>query len=167
VDAPSQAREIFRIVVARSRMLPSVRPLMQRWSAAGLVWEFAGRVHHTQSVLEALWTALVFPTPSRRPLRHTLLPFALRPRELAYITPPRPELPWRDLTTARRTAFQFDRQLASLGRSRWPASLLPARDGTALLHRRTRRGVAPTFFPRRLLQLGATIWRGALETGSR
>jgi len=36
VDTPSQARENFRIVVARSRMLPSVRPLMRRWSAAGL-----------------------------------------------------------------------------------------------------------------------------------
>jgi hypothetical protein len=36
VDAPSQARENFRIVVARSRMLPSVRPLTRRWSAAGL-----------------------------------------------------------------------------------------------------------------------------------
>ena len=36
VDAPLQARENFRIVVARSRMLPSVRPLVQRWCAAGL-----------------------------------------------------------------------------------------------------------------------------------
>ena len=44
------------------------------------VWEFAGRVQITQSVLEALWKALVFPTPSRRLLRHTLLPLALRPR---------------------------------------------------------------------------------------
>ena len=36
VDAPSQARENFRIVLARSRMLPSVRPSMQRRCAAGL-----------------------------------------------------------------------------------------------------------------------------------
>jgi mannose-6-phosphate isomerase-like protein (cupin superfamily) len=43
------------------------------------VWEFAGRVQITQSVLEAPWKALVFPTPSRRPLRHTLLPLALCP----------------------------------------------------------------------------------------
>jgi pimeloyl-ACP methyl ester carboxylesterase len=30
VDAPFQARENFGIVAARSRMLPSVRPLMRR-----------------------------------------------------------------------------------------------------------------------------------------
>jgi len=36
VDAPFLARENFRIAVARSRMLPSVRPVVQRWSAAGL-----------------------------------------------------------------------------------------------------------------------------------
>jgi hypothetical protein len=35
-NAPLLARENFRIVSARSRMLPSVRPVMQRWSAAGL-----------------------------------------------------------------------------------------------------------------------------------
>ena len=33
---PLPGKENFRIVVARSRMLPSVRPLMRRWSAAGL-----------------------------------------------------------------------------------------------------------------------------------
>jgi hypothetical protein len=33
---PLLGKENFRIVVARSRMLPSVRPLMRRWSAAGL-----------------------------------------------------------------------------------------------------------------------------------
>ena len=50
------------------------------------VWEFAGLVHFTQSVLEALWKALVFPTPSRRLLRHTLLPLALRPRDRGQLT---------------------------------------------------------------------------------
>src|SRR6516162_6561602 len=55
------------------------------------VWEFAGLVHLTQSVLEALWKALVFLTPSRRLLRHTLLPLALRPRDRDQITLPRPE----------------------------------------------------------------------------
>ena len=36
VDAPFWARENFRMVVARGRMLSSVRPLVQRWTAAGL-----------------------------------------------------------------------------------------------------------------------------------
>ena len=38
---------------------------------------FADRVQITQSVLEAQWKALVIPAPSRRLLRHTLLPLAL------------------------------------------------------------------------------------------
>jgi len=62
--------------------------LSYRWP----VWEFAGLVHVTQSVLEALWKALVIPTPSRRLLRHTLLPLALRPRDRDQLTPPWPEL---------------------------------------------------------------------------
>src|SRR6516225_4869538 len=41
------------------------------------VWEFADRVQITRSVLEAQWKALVVPAPSRRLLRHTLLPLAL------------------------------------------------------------------------------------------
>src|SRR5262249_50072422 len=41
------------------------------------VWEFADRVHITHSVLAAQWKALVVPAPSRRLLRHTLLPLAL------------------------------------------------------------------------------------------
>jgi hypothetical protein len=41
------------------------------------VWEFADRVQITQSVLQAQWKALVVPAPSRRLLRHTLLPIAL------------------------------------------------------------------------------------------
>ena len=41
------------------------------------VWEFADRVEITHSVLEAQWKALVVPAPSRRLLRHTLLPLAL------------------------------------------------------------------------------------------
>ena len=40
-------------------------------------WEFADRVQITRSVLEAQWKALVVPAPSRRLLRHTLLPLAL------------------------------------------------------------------------------------------
>jgi hypothetical protein len=40
-------------------------------------WEFADWVHITRSVLEAQWKALVVPAPSRRLLRHTLLPLAL------------------------------------------------------------------------------------------
>ena len=43
------------------------------------VWEFADRVQITRSVLEAQWKALVVPAPSRRLLRHTLLPLALTP----------------------------------------------------------------------------------------
>jgi hypothetical protein len=41
------------------------------------VWEFADWVQITQSVLEARWKAVVVPAPSRRLLRHTLLPLAL------------------------------------------------------------------------------------------
>ena len=77
VDAPFQARENFGIVVARGRMLSSVRPLMRQEDSRRPVWEFADRVQITRSVLEALWKALVVPAPSRRLLRHTLLPLAL------------------------------------------------------------------------------------------
>src|SRR4029077_6622315 len=42
-----------------------------------VVWGFVGRVQITRSVLEAQWKALVVPAPSRRLLRHTLLPLAL------------------------------------------------------------------------------------------
>src|SRR5271166_5824706 len=74
VDAPFQARENVGVVVARGRMLSSVRPLMRQEDSRRPVWEFADRVQITQSVLEALWKALVIPAPSRRLLRHTLLP---------------------------------------------------------------------------------------------
>ena len=77
VDAPFQARENVGVVVARGRMLSSVRPLMRQEDSRRPVWEFADRVQITQSVLEALWKALVVPAPSRRLLRHTLLPLAL------------------------------------------------------------------------------------------
>jgi hypothetical protein len=77
VDAPLQARENVGVVVARGRMLSSVRPLMRQEDSRRPVWEFADRVQITQSVLEALWKALVIPAPSRRLLRHTLLPLAL------------------------------------------------------------------------------------------
>src|SRR5215469_5297446 len=63
--------------VARGRMLSSVRPLMRQDDSRRPVWEFADRVQITHSVLEAQWKALVVPAPSRRLLRHTLLPLAL------------------------------------------------------------------------------------------
>src|SRR6516162_10451108 len=77
VDAPLQARENVGVVVARGRMLSSVRPSMRQEDSRRPVWEFADRVHITQSVLEAQWKALVVPAPSRRLLRHTVLPLAL------------------------------------------------------------------------------------------
>src|SRR5215469_13505111 len=77
VDAPLYARENVGVVVARGRMLSSVRPLMRQEVSRQPVWEFADRVHITRSVLEAQWKALVVPAPSRRLLRHTLLPLAL------------------------------------------------------------------------------------------
>jgi hypothetical protein len=58
VDAPFQARENVGVVVARGRMLSSVRPLMRQEDSRRPVWEFADRVQITQSVLEALWKAL-------------------------------------------------------------------------------------------------------------
>ena len=77
VDAPFQARENVGVVVARGRMLSSVRPWMRQEDSRRPVWEFADRVQITRSVLEAQWKALVVPAPSRRLLRHTLLPLAL------------------------------------------------------------------------------------------
>jgi hypothetical protein len=77
VDAPFQARENVGIVAARGRMLSSVRPSMRQEHSRRPVWEFADRVQITRSVLEAQWKALVVPAPSRRLLRHTLLPLAL------------------------------------------------------------------------------------------
>src|SRR5215472_12312453 len=64
VDAPFQARENVGVVVARGRMLSSVRPLMRQGDSRRPVWEFADRVQ-------------IVPAPSRRLLRHTLLPLAL------------------------------------------------------------------------------------------
>src|SRR6201994_4591844 len=61
----------------RGRMLSSVRPSMRQEHSRRPVWEFADRVQITRSVLEAQWKALVVPAPSRRLLRHTLLPLAL------------------------------------------------------------------------------------------
>src|SRR6516162_771196 len=83
VDAPFQARENVGIVAARGRMLSSVRPLMRQEDSRRPVWEFADWVQITHSVLEAQWKPLVVPAPSRRLLRHTLLPLTLtssRPR---------------------------------------------------------------------------------------
>jgi len=77
VDAPFHARENVGVVVARGRMLSSVRPSMRQEDSRRPVWEFADRVQITRSVLEAQWKALVVPAPSRRLLRHTLLPLAL------------------------------------------------------------------------------------------
>src|SRR5262249_62036930 len=77
VDAPLYARENVRLGVARGRMLSSVRPVTRQEDSRRPVWEFAGRVQITRSVLEAQWKALVVPAPSRRLLRHTLPPLAL------------------------------------------------------------------------------------------
>jgi hypothetical protein len=74
---PFYARENVGVVVARGRMLSSVRPVMRQEDSRRPVWEFADRVQITRSVLEAQWKALVVPAPSRRLLRHTLLPLAL------------------------------------------------------------------------------------------
>jgi hypothetical protein len=63
--------------VGRGRMLSSVRPMMRQDDSRRPVWEFADRLQITRSVLEAQWKALVVPAPSRRLLRHTLLPLAL------------------------------------------------------------------------------------------
>jgi hypothetical protein len=52
-------------------MLSSVRPLTRQEDSRRPVWEFADQVQITQSVLEALWKALVVPAPSHRLLRHT------------------------------------------------------------------------------------------------
>src|SRR5215472_1052138 len=82
VDAPLYARENVGVVVARGRMLSSVRPLMRREDSRRPVWEFAGRIQITRSVLEAQWKALVVPAPSRRLLRLTLLPL---PHALAIV----------------------------------------------------------------------------------
>jgi hypothetical protein len=79
VAAPFQARGNVGVVVARGRMLSSVRPVMRQEDSRRPVWEFADRVQITRSVLEAQWNALVVPAPSRRLLRHTLLPLALTP----------------------------------------------------------------------------------------
>src|SRR6476620_10496552 len=53
VDAPFQARENVGVVVARGRMLSSVRPLMRQEDSRRPVCAFAGRVQITRSVLEA------------------------------------------------------------------------------------------------------------------
>src|SRR5215831_15452548 len=74
---PSRQGKNIGIVAARGRMLSSVRPWMRQEDSRRPVWEFADRVHITQSVLEAQWKALVVPAPSRRLLRHTLLPLTL------------------------------------------------------------------------------------------
>jgi len=55
VDAPLQARENVGVVVARGRMLSSVRPLMRQEHSRRPVWEFADWVQITRSVLEAQW----------------------------------------------------------------------------------------------------------------
>ena len=56
------------------------------------VWEFADPVQITQSVLEALWKALVVPAPSHRLLRHTLLTLTPAPVVAVSVTLLQPEL---------------------------------------------------------------------------
>src|SRR5215831_17150760 len=77
VDAPFPSKGKRWGRVARGRMLSSVRPLMRQDDSRRPVWEFADRVQITHSVLEAQWKPLVVPAPSRRLLRHTLLPLTL------------------------------------------------------------------------------------------
>ena len=60
-------------------------------SRRGAVWEFADRFQITFGVLDAQWGTRVFPIPSRRLLRHTLLRVALRPRGPGWLTRPAPE----------------------------------------------------------------------------
>jgi hypothetical protein len=92
---------------------PSVDAPSGQGETSGLWWRVVGRCHlsglrcdgeppracmgvrgpgpkHSR-VLEAPWLVLVVPTPSRRPLRHTLLPLAPRPRGAGAPTPPAPE----------------------------------------------------------------------------
>src|SRR4051812_47052411 len=77
VDAPLRARENFRIAVrvVGCCHLPASDAAA---SCRRPVWEFADRFQITCGVLDARWGTLVFPIPSRRLLRHTLLPIALR-----------------------------------------------------------------------------------------
>ena len=71
---PLKTQAVFRLALTRSRMLPSVRPLGAAIERCGPVWEFADRIpHHPKRADKARWKALVFPIPSRRLLRHTLL----------------------------------------------------------------------------------------------
>src|SRR6516162_4371757 len=74
---PLQARENVGVVVARGRMLSSVRPWMRQDDSRRPVWQVADRVQITPRVPEARWKALVVPAPSRRLSRHTILPLAL------------------------------------------------------------------------------------------
>ena len=91
VDAPFQARENVGVVDARGRMLSSVRPLTRQEDSRRPVWEFAGRVQITHSVLEAQWKALV--VPARLADCCAILSFRspLRPRDRGQPRPPRPE----------------------------------------------------------------------------
>jgi hypothetical protein len=57
VDAQLQARENFRIVVARGRMPPSVRPSMRQEDSRRPVWEFADRVQITWACWKHAGTA--------------------------------------------------------------------------------------------------------------
>src|SRR4051794_9409685 len=88
-NAPFRARENIRNAVTRSRMLPSVRPLA-RPSTAGLHGS-RGAGPDQGGVLEVRCCSLVVPIPSRRLLRHVLLPLALRLGGRGGLTPPRPE----------------------------------------------------------------------------
>ena len=64
-------------------MLSCVRPWMRHDDSRRPVWEFADRVHITQSVLEAQWKALVVPGP----VSPTVAPYSpsARPHILAIV----------------------------------------------------------------------------------
>ncbi len=95
VDAPSRCKRIFEEDLARSRMLPSVRPLMRSVDSCWPVWEFADRSPNHKCVLEGTVDSPGFPGP----VSPTVAPY---PPSSAYVlddltaalsfTPPRPEL---------------------------------------------------------------------------
>jgi hypothetical protein len=70
VDAPLNARRIFRIGGARSRVLTSVRPLLRRHVSRACMG-VRGSGPNQIGALDALCLRLVFPIPSHRLLRHT------------------------------------------------------------------------------------------------
>jgi len=73
--------QVVSVGLARCRMLPSVRPLMQRVAAGPYGSSRTGTKTPTACSL-ARWKPLVLPAPSRRLLCHTLLRPTSRPDDL-------------------------------------------------------------------------------------